>query len=39
MKLSTKDAESVLEDIYKIVDENTEDKVTVFTEVNPQNLS
>lgn len=39
MKLSTKDAESILDEIYKIVDNNTEDKVLVFTEVNPQNLS
>ncbi len=39
MRLTTKDSESVLKNIYDIVDKTTEDKVTVFTEVNPQNLS
>lgn len=39
MRLTTKDSEAVLNNIYEIVDKTTEDKVAVFTEVNPQNLS
>ena len=39
MRLSNACAEEILETIYKIVDKNTEDKVLVFTEVNPQNLT
>ena len=39
MRLSNACAEEILETIYKIVDKDTEDKVLVFTEVNPQNLT
>jgi len=39
MKLQVDTADAVLEDIYKIIDNVTEEKVSVFTEVNPQNLS
>ena len=39
MRLSNACAEEILETIYKIVDKNTEDKVLVFTEGNPQNLA
>ncbi len=39
MRLSNACAESVLEKIYDLVDKYTEDKVLVFTEVNPQNLT